>query len=272
MAYWLDTWTFPNSIEYEYKFAGDYGAKGEKRADRKKATPEQIKKQNQLNKEKRMRRVIKANFLSEDYWMTLKYPEGTRKKIEEVKYELKKFIDDMRKEYKKRSEIFKFVYRIEVGKLGGIHVHILLNRINSKPDTDLIAKELWTVGNISYETLYDFGGYKKLANYIVKPPKEDTYDQLNLFDEKEQKQFIKYSSSRNLIRPEPERKVYRRWTVKRLIGEGLKATEGFYIDKDSIVTGVNKYTGMSYLQYTECRINEVNSRNEYEILREKGVG
>jgi hypothetical protein len=127
MAYWLDTWTFPNSIEYEYKFAGNYGAKGEKRAERKKATPEQIKKQNQLNKEKRMRRVIKANFLSEDYWMTLKYPEGTRKKVEEVKKELKKFLDDMRKAYKKRSEIFKFIYRMEIGKHGGIHIHVLMN-------------------------------------------------------------------------------------------------------------------------------------------------
>lgn len=272
MAYWKDIWVFPNSIEYEYKFAGNYGAKGEKRAERKKATPEQIKKQNQTNKEKRMRRVIKANFLSEDYWMTLKYPEGTRKKIEEVKKEFKKFLDDMRKAYKKRSELFKFIYRMEIGKHGGIHIHILLNRIDGKPHTDLLAKKLWPHGSINYETLYEFGGYKKLANYIVKPPDEEECEQLSLFDEEDQKQFIRYSCSRNLVRPEPDRKVYRRWTVKRLIEEGPKPTPGYYIDKDSIVTGVNKYTGMSYLQYTECLIDEISTRDEYRKLIEKGGG
>ncbi|RDY30316.1 hypothetical protein [Lachnotalea glycerini] len=272
MAYWKDTWSFPNSIEYEYKFAGNYGAKGEKRGERKKATPEQIKKQNQLNKEKRMRRVIKANFLSEDYWITLKYPEGTRKKVEEVKKELKKFLDDMRKAYKKRSEIFKFIYRMEIGEFGGIHIHILLNRIQGKPHTDLLIKELWPHGTINYQTLYEYGGYKKLANYIVKPPDEEVYEQLSLFEEEEQKQFIRYSSSRNLIRPEPERKVYRRWTVKQLIEDGPKPIKGFYIDKDSIIVGVNKYTGMSYLQYTECRINEIKDREEYEKLKQEGVG
>lgn len=272
MAYWLDTWSFTNSIEYEYKFAGAYGAKGEKRADKKKATPEQIKKQNQLNKEKRMRRVIKANFLSEDYWMTLKYPEGTRKKVEEVKKELKKFIDDMRKAYKKRSEIFKFIYRMEVGKLGGVHIHILCNRIDGKPHVDLMAKKLWPHGSINYETLYQFGGYKKLANYIVKPIDEEEYEQFSLFEKEEQKQFLRYSCSRNLIRPEPERKVYRRWTVKRLIEEGPKPTPGYYIDPESVVSGVNKYTGMSYLQYIEYRINEISTRDEYRKLREKGDG
>ena len=45
-----DRWIFSNSIETEYKFAGKYGAKGEKRAKRKKATPEQMAKQNQINK------------------------------------------------------------------------------------------------------------------------------------------------------------------------------------------------------------------------------
>ena len=38
-------------IEHEIKCAGRYGAKGEKRAQKKKATPEQIKKQNQWNRE-----------------------------------------------------------------------------------------------------------------------------------------------------------------------------------------------------------------------------
>ena len=36
MAYRKDVWHFPGSNEYEYKFIGNYGAKGEKRHKRQK--------------------------------------------------------------------------------------------------------------------------------------------------------------------------------------------------------------------------------------------
>lgn len=74
MAYKKDTWVFPGSIEHEYKFMGRYGAAGEKRQAKRKPTKEQIQKQNQWNREKLMRRLIKANFCENDYWITLKYP------------------------------------------------------------------------------------------------------------------------------------------------------------------------------------------------------
>ena len=75
MAYRKDVWHFPGSNEYEYKFIGNYGAKGEKRHKRQKATQEQIRKQNQRNKEKRVRRLIKANFKD-----NTKVSEGNKEK------------------------------------------------------------------------------------------------------------------------------------------------------------------------------------------------
>ena len=48
--YWKDTYEFLNSNDIEYKWEGKYGAKGEKRQKKKKATPEQMKKQNQWKK------------------------------------------------------------------------------------------------------------------------------------------------------------------------------------------------------------------------------
>ena len=264
MAYWQDTWTFPNSIEHEFKYAGNYGAKGEKRAKRHKASPDQIRKQNQLNKEKRVRRLIKANWIPEDIWACLKYPKGTRKSIAEIDKDVAKFLAQMRREYKKRGECFKFLIRKEIGKQGGIHIHILINRSGKKPDTDLIMQKFWIHGRVNYQTVYEYGGYKKLANYIVKQPNEKQEKQLSIFTEEEQKQLIKYSSSRNLIRPQPERKRYRRWTVKKLVEEGPKETPGFYIEKESIHHGVNKFTGMTYYQYTECRIDKIESRSSPE--------
>lgn len=126
MAYCMETWKFRYSIEREYKYKGKYGAKGEKRAEKTKATPEQIKKQNQRNREKKIRRLIKANFIPSDLWCTLKYPAGTRKPIKEVMEDMRKFHDAMRREYKKAGKLYKFIYRVEIGKHGGIHIHILI--------------------------------------------------------------------------------------------------------------------------------------------------
>lgn len=260
MAYWMDVWSFQNSNEYEIKFAGNWGAKGEKREKKKKASPEQIKKQNQINKQKKARRTIKANFIPGDIWATLKYPKGTRKTLKEIQKDLEKFWRVLRREYRKRGEELKYFVRKEIGAHGGIHIHILINRLKGG-GTDLLIQEIWEHGRVNYTSLYEAGGYEQLADYITKQPEEETeeYKQLSLFDEKEKKQLVSYSTSRNLIRPVPERRVYRRWTVRDLVKNGPKPKPGYYIDKNSIRCGKNYFTGMSYYQYTEVKIQGNNT-------------
>lgn len=268
MAYRKKTYRFKDSIEYEFSYAGKYGAKGEKRAKKKKPTKEQIRKQNQRNREIRTRRLIKANFTQGDLWCCLKYPEKYRIPLEEVKKDLKKFIDMVRKTYKNKGKVLKYIYRLEIGERGGIHIHILVNRIWNA-QTDIILLKAWekvlqrrkipakrTSGLLDYKSIYDSGGYKKLAEYIVKKPEEGTeeYEQLALFPPEDQKQLIRISSSRNLIRPEPEEKLYTHWNMRRILENGPKPRKGYYIDKESIVSGINPYTGMSYFKYTEIRI------------------
>ena len=41
---------------------------------------------------------------------------------------------------------------------------------------------------------------------------------------------------------------------RKIIKNGPEPTPGYYIDPESVVCGVNKYTGLSYLRYTEIRI------------------
>ena len=265
MGYYAVIYYFLNSTEYEYKFAGKYGAKGEKRAPKVKPTPEQIKKQNQRNRENRVRRLIKMNFRPNDLWVTLKYPAGTRKPLGEVKGDFKKFRDAMRRAYKKRGEPFKYIYRMEIGERGGIHIHILVNRAFS--DTDILIQTKWVHGRANSASIHEAGGYKDLAAYIVKQPTEEIEGQLSLFPAEERKVLCSYNPSRNLIQPVPERKVYSHRTMRKLVEQIAKtgqptAMEGYYIDRDSIRCGVNPYTGMSYLHYTECRITEIKRRDQ----------
>ena len=246
-----DRWIFSNSIEIEYKYAGKYGAKGEKRTKRKKPTPEQVAKQNQINKENRIRRLIKANFYPSDLWVTLKYPKGTRKPYVDVVKDMALFLERLRYRYRRSGNELKFIYRIEIGKRGGIHVHILVNRAKCSKGTDMLITECWTFGFTHFTPLRESGGYKELAEYIAKPVPEEQQDNEDADKTKS------YHTSRNLIRPKPERKIYFRWTMRKILENGPKPTPGFYIVKESIVSGINKFTGMSYLRYTEQRIKEV---------------
>lgn len=260
MAYWLDKWLFDDSIEYEFKFAGNYGAKGEKRQKKKKATPEQIKKQNQRNREIKTRRLIKANWTPGSYWVALNYPRGTRKPYEEVEKDFEKLIGRMRYRYKKQGDELKWLCRIEIGKRGGIHIHILINRPNGKKTADQIVSESWTSGRAHFTTIYEDGGYKDLAEYIAKPPPEKQENNEDAV------RANRIRTSRNLIRPQPERKYYTRRTVEKMIryiqiGEFRDIeTPGFHIDPDSVVMGVNRFTGYSYLKYTEFRIRKKDGR------------
>lgn len=254
--YIQDKWTIKDSIEYEIKFSGRYGAKGEKRAKRIKATPEIIKRQNQKNREKRMRRLIKANFGEGDLWLTIKYPKGCRKPVEDVKKDLRRFCDSMRRKYRTYDEEFKFIYRLEIGKQGGIHTHMIVNRIRGA-DTQSLLQKSWKHGRINYESL-DNGDYSELAAYIVKEPDEVVDKQLSFLPIEDRKEFVKYSTSRNLIRPTPERKEFSRKTVRKLVLDGPQPTKGYYIVKNSIEIGVNPFTGMSFIHYTERQIERIN--------------
>ncbi len=70
-GYKRETWEFGSSREVEEKHTGRYGARGQKRQKRRKPTKEEITKQNQWKRERDVRRLIKWNFVANDYWMTI---------------------------------------------------------------------------------------------------------------------------------------------------------------------------------------------------------
>lgn len=271
MALTRTTYAMGDVIDNEYSYMGNYGAKGEKRAPHQKATPEQMTKQNLLNKIKRVRREILLNFHPWDLWLTLKYPRGTRKTTKEVLEDVQDWTKKLREKYKRAGEQLKWIRRIEIGQYGGIHVHILINRPRTIKDVDLVCKELWGRAGINFQSLKEEGGYEQLAAYLCKRSKGDneTEGQLSFLPEEDRKRCLSYSTSRNLIRPEDvcEKKKYSHWTMRKIITEGPKPREGYYIDKNSIRTGVNPFTGMSYYYYTEIRI-----KNKWETADKDNCG
>lgn len=213
-------------IDIEICHSGKYGAPGMKREKRKKPTPEQIQKMNQKNKEKKIWRYLRANFRPGDYWITLTYRKGERPSEEEVKKHLAKFRRQLRDAYRKLGEELKYIYSIEIGKLGGIHVHMVLNRIDQ---SDRIITKYWDHGYTYFVPIYAEGGYRRLAEYIAKAKI--------------------YNRSKNLMFP--------RLRVRRINNREWKrqprAYKGYYVDKDSIVAGINPVTGREYMHYTMIR-------------------
>ncbi len=98
------TYEFADVIEREEYLDGRYGAPGEKRSVKKKATPEQVAQVNQWNKEKKARHRLRKYFKVNDYLITLTYPKDRRPKdMKQAKADFREFYLAAGKEYKKRG-------------------------------------------------------------------------------------------------------------------------------------------------------------------------
>lgn len=240
-------WDFGETIEVEEKHTGKYGAKGQKREKRDKPSPEVIKRQNQWKKERDIRRLIKWNFGKNDYWITLTYPKGYRPPLKEIISDIQKMIRKTRERYRKLEEELKYIYRIGIGKRGGRHIHILVNRISSEGEgTDTIITDAWTKGHVNFRMLYEEGGYKQLAEYIAKE-----------LEEWEPEEMKRCHTSRNLIRKEPEKKEINRRSLVDRQERAIypKARKGYYVDPDSVKMGKNPVTGYYYRHYTLVKLD-----------------
>lgn len=237
MSYTGKRYHFRNAIEIEEYHTARYGAPGQRRQKRRKATPEEIEKVNQYNRVKLARRKLRANFDVNDYFTDLTYRRDERPAdMEGAKEDFKKFIREVRKQYKKRGYELKWMRNIEVGTKNGWHIHLIINRI---PDTDIILAAAWKKGKVINELMYEKGEFAKLAEYITKTPKTDP-----------RLRESHYSASRNLPVPEPEEKVYLKWET----WHNVRVPKGFYLDVDSFHEGVNPVTGFKYRHYTLIRI------------------
>lgn len=245
MAYKDNQYIFQDSIEHEVNFIGRYGAKGEKRHAKEKKTPEAVRKNNKKEKEKNIRRLIKNNFQPLcDLWVTLTYLPGERLSFEEAEHKMGNYIRRIQRQFKNAGETMKYIWKTEIGGKGAVHHHLIINRLeNGKLSLEQLLTKQWKDGRVHMQLLYAEGGFQKLAEYIAKPNKatEDLFETGS------------YHPSTKLKQPIKIVKEYKRRTLQKELEYGIEPKPGYYIDKNSVVMGVNPFTGRSYLHYTEYR-------------------
>lgn len=222
-------------IEVDEYRDGRYGARGEKRKEKKKPTPEQMRRQNQFNRTRRLRRMMRTNFQENDLYWTLTFKKERRPRdMLEAKDIWTKLQREIRKICKKQGVSFKWVVRIERGSKGAIHIHLVMNAID-KPSK---IRKLWEdYGRAHLEYMYEEGGFADLAAYMTKPEEKD--------------EEVYYSHSRNLPIPKPLIEMVRMSLSDR---DDIEVPEGYYLDKSSLIEGYNPVTGYPYRHYTLVRI------------------
>lgn len=223
-------YTFRNKryIDIEIAMDGRYGNPSRRRREKRLLTPEAVAKQNRRNKQLRLWRLIRNNFEAGDYWITLTYRREDRPDDSEtVRKDVQKLLRGLRSRYKKADAAFKYIYSIEIGERGGVHCHMIINRISG---LDSMISTLWICGHVNITPMYADGHFKDLAEYIGKGSA--------------------YSRSRNLEMP----KESKRELKAKDIPIEPKPYKGYYVDKDSVYQGINIFNGLPFLHYTMVRI------------------
>lgn len=235
LLYELGLW-----IEVDEYRDGRYGARGKKRKEKREVTPEQIKRQNQFNRTKRLRRRMRANFKEGDLYWTFTFDKKMRPgTMKEAKGIFKYLREEIRKICRAQGKQFKWVVRIERGSRGALHVHLAMNAIEKPRQIVKLWKDKLgrRYGHAYLEFMYEEGGFADLAAYMTKPEEEG--------------EEVYWSHSRNLPMPEPEVEMVKDDLDNR--GD-IEIPEGYYLDKSSVIEGINPVTGYPFRHYTLVRI------------------
>lgn len=235
MGYLEKRYKSKNAVEVEQYHSRRYNGPGY-RSGKREITPEEKKRINHRNKVKKCRRRLRLYFEKNDYLVTLTYRvEDRPADMEECKQHWSRYIRKLREWYKRKGIPFMWFRNIEVGTRGAWHIHLVIKRA---ADADIILKEAWPHGKVSFQLLYEKGEFARLAEYITKCP---------LTDKKLRESH--YWASRNMPIPEPEQKI-RKWKTWHKV----RIPKGYFLDKDSFYEGFNPVTGYPFREYTLIRI------------------
>lgn len=210
--------------------------------------------QNQQNAVKTLARLINENFLEGDVLAGLDYSDAALERLrdqvpdfyrmdgleqmaaewEAARKHLAKIIRRMRDLAKKRGIELRYVAVTsdldgETGEVARVHHHLIVNR-----EAKELLSEVWHDGGLDYEPLSAQPDYTPIAAYLIRQVR-------HVEDAK------KYTSSRNLRRPEPKDAIAKSAAVLRAPKGALLVDAGTnvpgqpqyirYIISDAVATG-----------------------------------
>ncbi len=204
---------------------------GEKRRKRQNMTSEAVAAINRKNSERELMIKLNYNFKPGDIHAVLTYA-GEVPDTEEAKKELRNFLGRLRRYFRKKCKVLKWIAVTEYQNRRPHH-HLVLSHM----DTADLA-DLWKAGHIHTTHLDSSGDYRKLASYLIK----ETDKTFRAPDAVSKQRF---SCSRTVVAPPKKVEEVRASEMLR----DPKSIKGYHVDQDSIYRGVNPVTGIQYLEY-----------------------
>lgn len=233
MSYMLEICVAGKTIEICKYYTYRAHIKGEKRAKKEKPTKEAQKRVNLRKAEKELRRTMNENFEDGDLLVRLDFsqrPAGSA----EMQALISSAMGSMKKKAKKAGVDLKYIYVKEVGPRGGRHVHVMMTRVGTE-----VIRKCWPHGGIHIDPLNSGGQYRKVAAYFVKYAARTEETEGKLIGKR-------WYPSRGLKRP----KVIKRAISAKKFREQPKKKEGYYLEKETVVSGISEFTGYPYFSYT----------------------
>ena len=216
--------------------------KGERREKREKPTSEAQEKVNQRLAEKRLRRIMAANFRNGDTVVRLdfsKRPEGSV----EMQALMSKAMRKISAIYRKAGKQLKYIYVKEVGPRGGRHIHMIMSREDM--DVLQILTKCWPHGGIHVDPWNTGPDFSKLASYFIKYAARTEQTEGKLIGKR-------WYPSRNLEQPKITKRILRSDHFR----ENIKKKQGYTLAKDSVRSGISDFTGYRYFSYTLVRTED----------------
>lgn len=233
------------------------------RGKRHKASRKAVTEYNQRLRTKKLTRKINENFTQDDLYITLTYA-GRKPSPEKAEILVSRFMDCLRRKFKKLDKEFKWVLRTEIGARNNVlHHHLLIPRLSDDPKADReYIRELWhryaPGGIVKIIPLYS-EEFSRLAAYFCKRSKVN--------EEHGVKQ--NYRCSRNLREP---KETHTRVKASSWRDEPV-VPRGWMLDKDSLEVGVNPLTGTGYQFYRLIKLEGTDKRDKnktYDSKRANG--
>lgn len=238
--YIQNVWSIKGEREVENIFSGRYG-KRTPPSGRRAPTPEEQERINEQQCIRKLRRKIHANFDKDDLFETLTYGRDRRPDPKGAAHELRLLLNRLRGIWKRAGTDLRYIVVTEY-KSKSIHHHLIVNDLPDGTGAKKIAQSWSRNGHANTKYLYEDGQYEQLAAYLIKETSKT-------FRDPDNPSKLRYSCSRNLVTPVAKTRILKRddWP------EEPRVPKGYYLEKDSLVNGVNKM-GYKYQYYRLIKI------------------